>query len=73
MNVTQDLSVKSNIVYVKAIDVSDLPADVKDQAEGLEHLYAVHDANGTRLALVADRDLAFVLARQHDLSPQLVH
>ncbi|ASM73188.1 MULTISPECIES: DUF1150 family protein [Roseobacteraceae] len=64
---------KSNIVYVKTIDVSDLPQDVQEQAEGLEHLYAVHDAQGTQIALVADRKMAFVLARQNDLAPQAVH
>ncbi len=64
---------KSNIVYVKTIDVSDLPEEVQEQAEGLEHLYAVHDAQGTQIALVADRKMAFVLARQNDLAPQAVH
>ncbi|KEJ96623.1 DUF1150 family protein [Pseudosulfitobacter pseudonitzschiae] len=68
-----DTEPKSNIVYVKTIDVSDLPQDVQEQAEGLEHLYAVHDAQGTQLALVADRKMAFVLARQNDLAPQAVH
>ena len=40
---------------------------------GFETLYAVHDAQGTRLALVKDRELAFVLARQNDLAPVNVH
>ncbi|MEO1732204.1 MAG: DUF1150 family protein [Pseudomonadota bacterium] len=61
------------IVYVKTVDVADLPEDVRDNAGELEQLYAVHDANGQQLALVADRNLAFVLARQHDLSPVAVH
>lgn len=73
MNTPQDMKNPSNIVYVKAIDVADLPREVRDQAEGLEQLYAVHDAEGTQLALVADRNLAFTLARQHDLAPQPVH
>ncbi|UOA28066.1 DUF1150 family protein [Pseudosulfitobacter sp. DSM 107133] len=68
-----DTEPKSNIVYVKTIDVSDLPQDVQEQAEGLDHLYAVHDAQGTQIALVADRKMAFVLARQNDLAPQAVH
>ena len=33
-------------VYVKTIAVTDLPREVRDQAEGLEQLYAVHDAQG---------------------------
>ncbi|MEL7100516.1 MAG: DUF1150 family protein [Pseudomonadota bacterium] len=73
MMTPQDMKNPSNIVYVKAIDVADLPREVQDQADGLEQLYAVHDADGTQLALVADRNLAFTLARQHDLAPQPVH
>ncbi|MCX8951938.1 MULTISPECIES: DUF1150 family protein [unclassified Ruegeria] len=61
------------IVYVKTVDVADLPRDLRDQAGDLDHLYAVHDSDGQQLALVADRKLAFVLARQHDLSPVAVH
>ena len=61
------------IVYVKAVQVADLPQEVQDSADGLVQLYAVHDADGQQLALVADRKLAFVLARQHDMTPLTVH
>lgn len=61
------------IVYVKTVDVADLPRDLRDQAGDLDQLYAVHDSDGQQLALVADRKLAFVLAREHDLSPVAVH
>jgi hypothetical protein len=60
-------------VYVKTIAVSDLPLEVRDQAQGLEQLYAVHDAQGQQLALVGDRKLAFHLAREHDYAPVMVH
>ncbi|WP_298852484.1 DUF1150 family protein [uncultured Ruegeria sp.] len=61
------------IVYVKTVDVSELPREVREQAGDLDQLYAVHDSDGQQLALVADRKLAFVLAREHDLSPVAVH
>ncbi len=61
------------IVYVKAIDVADLPDEVRDEIGDLEQLYAVHDSEGQQLALVADRKLAFTLARQHDFAPVAVH
>ncbi|MDM8167468.1 DUF1150 family protein [Roseovarius sp.] len=61
------------IVYVRPVKVDDLPADVQQQAMGLETLYAVHNADGERLALVRDRALAFVLAKQHDMEPVAVH
>lgn len=60
-------------VYVKAIAVADLPKDMQASAEGRELLYAVHDAEGEQLAVVADRRLAFVLARQNDFAPVPVH
>lgn len=60
-------------VYVKPIAVIDLPREVRDQAEGLELLYAVHNAQGQQLALVGDRKLAFSLAREHDYAPVMVH
>lgn len=61
------------IAYVREVAVADLPEEVQDQAEGLTTIYAVHDADGERLALVADRRLAFHLARQNDLAPVSVH
>ena len=61
------------IVYVKPVSVSDLPEEVQDQADGLDTLYAVHNADGERLALVRDKQLAFTLARQNDMSPVTVH
>ncbi|MBD0864950.1 MAG: DUF1150 family protein [Rhodobacteraceae bacterium] len=61
------------IVYVKKVDVVELPKEVRDHAGDLEQIYAVHDANGQRLALVSNRAMAFVLARRHDLSPVAVH
>ncbi|MGB3279183.1 MAG: DUF1150 family protein [Pseudorhodobacter sp.] len=64
---------KDRIVYVRSVEVSDLPLGLQEQAEGLTRIYAVHRGNGERLALVADKDLAFALARQHDLAPVSVH
>lgn len=64
---------KNPIVYVKAVNVADLPKEVRAEAGDLEQLYAVHDAQGQRLALVADRRMAFMLARQNDFVPVAVH
>ncbi|WP_299368961.1 DUF1150 family protein [uncultured Tateyamaria sp.] len=61
------------MVYVKPVLVTDLPREVRDQAEGLELLFAVHDAEGQQLALVADRKMAFALAVQNDYAPQPLH
>lgn len=64
---------EEKIVYVREVLVEDLPRAVQDKAEGLDVLYSVNDEEGKRLALVADRGLAFSLARQHDLSPVSAH
>ncbi|MEP5154738.1 DUF1150 family protein [Planktotalea sp.] len=60
-------------VYVRPIAHADLPEEMREQAEGLDNLYAVHTEDGNRLAVVADRDFAFDLARQHDYAPHAVH
>lgn len=61
------------IVYVRPVEVRDLPSDIRAQVGPATRLYAVHNEDGERLALVRDRDLAFVLARQNDLAPVNVH
>lgn len=69
------------IVYVRKVDLEDLPAEVRAQVSSqgeagemlAQNLYAVHNTEGERLALVQGRALAFVLARQHDMAPVTVH
>jgi hypothetical protein len=61
------------IVYIREIAVADLPAEVRRQAGDRETLYAIGSADGQQLALVDDRKLAFVVARQHDMEPVSVH
>lgn len=76
MNVPFDfdtISGAERIVYIRPVAVADLPADVQAQAAGLSQLYALHDANGARLALVKDRWMALVLARQNALDPVPLH
>ena len=60
-------------VYVRTVEVADLPEDVQEQALGAEQIYAVHASSGERLALVKDRNMAFALARQNDFAPVAVH
>lgn len=74
MRTKYDLSaLGSNVVYVKPVPVDSLPPELRQQAGDLEVIFAVHDAEGAQLALVADRRLAFSLARQHDKVPMTVH
>ena len=75
MDVKHDLGQleEGRVVYVRSINTSELPEDVQLQVDGLEHIYAVCNTEGERLALVKDRDMAFALARHHDMAPVPVH
>jgi len=63
----------NKIVYIREVAAKDLPKDVQSQIGKLKKIYAVHSDQGERLALVKERNLAFVLARQNDLSPVTAH
>lgn len=69
----QALGQDDRIVYVRPVDVAELPAEVQSEVPGVDQLYAVHAPDGERLALVKDREMAFMLARQNDFSPVTVH
>lgn len=60
-------------VYIRQVETSTLPHEIRQQLEGIDSMYAVHDTDGERLALVKDRSLAFMLARQNELTPVSVH
>ena len=64
---------EDRIVYVRPVAVADLPEDLREEAAGIETLYAVHRPDGMRLALVRDRRQAFALSRQNDLVPVNAH
>ena len=63
---------KDRTVYVSAVNVADLPEAVaKGVSQG--RVYSLNSSTGERLALVKDRSLAFVLARQNEFHPVPVH
>lgn len=66
-------SVAENTVYIRQVATSTLPQELQEQLSDVDSLYAVHDTEGERLALVRDRKMAFVLARQNELTPVSVH
>ncbi|MGR3460481.1 MAG: DUF1150 family protein [Roseovarius sp.] len=68
-----DTSAGRPIVYVRTVKADDLPQEMRAQLGGRETLYAVHSTEGERLALVADRKMAYFLARQNDMEPVAVH
>jgi hypothetical protein len=50
-----------DLAYVKPVRVNDVAA------------YAVHAADGTQIAVLPDREIAFATVRHHDLEPLSVH
>ena len=75
MNRSYDFGPETNdrIVYVRPVATKDLPQDVQDQVGETTTVFAVHNSEGERLALVRNRHVAFMLARQNDLAPVSVH
>jgi len=68
------------LVYIRTVIAGDVIGDLTDEDGDCEidishdaTLYSVHAADGERIALVGDRDLAFAAARQHEMNPVSVH
>ncbi|MDP2124737.1 MAG: DUF1150 domain-containing protein [Parvibaculum sp.] len=64
-----------NIVYVREVRASEIEGETGDELNlpADTRLYAVHAANGIRMAVLDSRDAAFAGARQYDLEPVSVH
>lgn len=62
-----------DLVYIKTVEAADLPVGLQRQVGSEKTLYAVHKSDGERVAVVENRTLAFVLARENDLIPVTVH
>ncbi len=68
-----------NLVYVRTVSsdeiIAETSAEVVESAGLVPHqtLYAVHRADGERLAVLSDRQTAFAAALSHDLAPVSVH
>ena len=48
-------------------------AYVKPIVDNGVEAFAVHAADGTQIAVIANRDLAFAVVRQNDMEPVSVH
>lgn len=68
-----------DLVYVRPITAAEILADTPaDALQGFslsptQTLYAVHRADGERLAVLTDRDSAVAAALAHELAPVSVH
>jgi hypothetical protein len=68
-----------NLVYVRPVKAKDVlagaPAETAQnvQLDPDQTLYAVHRADGARLAVLTDRESAIAAALAHELAPVSVH
>lgn len=66
-----------NTVYVREVDIGELKGSgvipVDAPVPATQRFFALHAADGRRVAVVDSRDMAFVAARQHELEPVSVH
>ena len=62
-----------DLVYIKTVAVTELPLDLQRHVGPDKTLYAVHKADGERVAVVENRALAYSLARDNDLTPMTLH
>jgi len=68
-----------NLVYVRPIKAAEIiasapPAQIESfELDPEQTLYAVHRADGERLAVLTDKDSAMAAALAHELAPVSVH
>ncbi len=68
-----------DLVYVRPVKAAEIIADTPvDLIRGFDlqpnqTLYAVHRADGARLAVMGDKDSAVAVALAHELAPVSVH
>jgi hypothetical protein len=63
-----------NLVYVRQVEPQELAGTVPAEVlAGGDRFYALHAADGTRVAVLSDREAAFIAARQNDMVPVSVH
>lgn len=68
-----------NLVYVRPVKAKDILASTPvEAAKGItldpdQTLYALHRADGARLAVLTDRESAIAAALAHELAPVSVH
>lgn len=67
------------VCYVRQVLAKDVRDDIErelDSSYAFEDdsvLYALHADDGSRIALMSDREIAFAAARQHEMTPYSVH
>lgn len=74
------LMANHKICYVREVFAKDVREEIEKETDDLNDifdddsiLYALHADDGSRIALMSDRDVAFAAAKQHEMTPVSVH
>ncbi|MEE4212143.1 MAG: DUF1150 family protein [Parvularcula sp.] len=68
-----------SVCYVREVFARDVREDIERELDAKYSfeddcvLYALYADDGSRIALMSDREIAFAAARQHELTPFSVH
>lgn len=69
--------IAQNVVYVREVAAAELKGDglipVDAKLHPMQKFFALCTADGRRVAVLDNRDLAFAAAREHELEPVSVH
>ena len=69
----------TKVCYVRPVRAGDVRDEIEREADkditfsDDAVLYALHAADGARIALMSDRAIAFAAAKQHEMMPLSVH
>lgn len=69
----EQMGLPSNNVYIREVNVSELPEEMREEAGDLQSLFAVFAEDGSQIALVDNQKVAFDLAKEHQFNLQQVH
>lgn len=68
------------LCYIRQVFARDVREEIEHEADDTDYvfaddsiLYALHSDDGSRIALMSDRDVAFAAAKQHEMLPVSVH
>lgn len=68
------------LVYIRPVLAAEVMDELLDEDGNMEAdipadttLFSLHTADGERIALMGDRDIAFAAARQNEMNPVNVH
>ncbi len=67
------LNVDDKIVYIRPLEDRDVPQEVMAKVGARDDAHAILAQDGNVIGLAPSREIAFEMAREHELAPMSVH